>query len=163
LASMAQTRAMSKALANKFKWVVVLAGYATTPAEEMNGQIVLSGPRFPFGEHKGKSPVDLTEAELATEQARFQELVLDPHNKYRDANKRLLEAIKAELAGRPVPVASKGDPVVFDGYCARMQLAKEARVIREEQKLGATDGRLSLDQQTAVNDLAVELLGKLKK
>lgn len=37
LASMAQTRAMAKVLAAKFRWVVVLAGYATTPAEEMTG------------------------------------------------------------------------------------------------------------------------------
>lgn len=37
VASMAQTRAMSKALANKFRWVAVLAGYSGTPAEEMTG------------------------------------------------------------------------------------------------------------------------------
>lgn len=37
LSSMAQTRACSKALANAFRWVVVMAGYATTPAEEMTG------------------------------------------------------------------------------------------------------------------------------
>lgn len=35
LASMAQTRAGSKALRNRFSWVVVLAGYKGTPAEEM--------------------------------------------------------------------------------------------------------------------------------
>lgn len=35
LASMAQTRAGSKALRNRLAWVVVLAGYAGTPAEEM--------------------------------------------------------------------------------------------------------------------------------
>jgi hypothetical protein len=41
--SMAQTRASAKALRNAFGWVVELAGYASTPAEEMeddeNGQI----------------------------------------------------------------------------------------------------------------------------
>lgn len=37
LRSMAQTRALSKVIANKFKWVVVLAGYGATPAEEMTG------------------------------------------------------------------------------------------------------------------------------
>ena len=36
LASMAQTRAASKALSNKFRWVVVLAGYSGTPAEEVD-------------------------------------------------------------------------------------------------------------------------------
>tara|TARA_Y100000310_G_C20665633_1_gene807325 strand:- start:1408 stop:2166 length:759 start_codon:yes stop_codon:yes gene_type:complete len=35
LASMAQTRAGAKALRNRFAWVVVLAGYGTTPAEEL--------------------------------------------------------------------------------------------------------------------------------
>jgi hypothetical protein len=38
LRSMAQTRACAKALSNLFKWVVVLAGYKPTPAEEMTGQ-----------------------------------------------------------------------------------------------------------------------------
>lgn len=37
LKSMAQTRACSKALRNVLAWVVVLAGYAATPAEEMTG------------------------------------------------------------------------------------------------------------------------------
>jgi len=35
LSSMAQTRAGAKALRNRFAWVVVLAGYRPTPAEEM--------------------------------------------------------------------------------------------------------------------------------
>jgi hypothetical protein len=39
LRSMAQTRACAKALSNLFKWVVVLAGYKPTPAEEMTGVI----------------------------------------------------------------------------------------------------------------------------
>jgi hypothetical protein len=38
LKSMAQTRACAKALRNVLAWVVVLAGYAPTPAEEMDGQ-----------------------------------------------------------------------------------------------------------------------------
>ncbi len=37
LRSMAQTRACAKALRNVFAWVVVLAGYAPTPAEDMTG------------------------------------------------------------------------------------------------------------------------------
>lgn len=36
LSSMAQTRACNKAISNKLKWVVSLAGYATTPAEDMH-------------------------------------------------------------------------------------------------------------------------------
>lgn len=38
LRSMAQTRAGAKALRNVLAWVVVLAGYKPTPAEEMTGQ-----------------------------------------------------------------------------------------------------------------------------
>ena len=37
LRSMAQTRACAKALRNVLAWVVVLAGYKPTPAEEMDG------------------------------------------------------------------------------------------------------------------------------
>lgn len=37
LRSMAQTRACAKALRIPFSWVVVLAGYKPTPAEELNG------------------------------------------------------------------------------------------------------------------------------
>lgn len=37
IASMAQTRAGSKAARMVFSWVVVLAGYSATPAEEMDG------------------------------------------------------------------------------------------------------------------------------
>jgi len=37
LRSMAQTRACAKALRNVYAWVVVLAGYTPTPAEEMDG------------------------------------------------------------------------------------------------------------------------------
>jgi len=40
LRSMAQTRACAKALRNVLAWVVVLAGYNPTPAEEMDGVIV---------------------------------------------------------------------------------------------------------------------------
>jgi hypothetical protein len=39
LASMAQTRSGAKALRNILSWVAVLAGYAPTPVEEMDGQI----------------------------------------------------------------------------------------------------------------------------
>lgn len=38
LLSMAQTRAISKSLRNVLAWIVVLAGYDSTPAEEMTGK-----------------------------------------------------------------------------------------------------------------------------
>jgi hypothetical protein len=47
LASMAQTRAGAKALRNAFAWVVVLAGYQPTPAEEMDGVIDVAPMKTP--------------------------------------------------------------------------------------------------------------------
>jgi hypothetical protein len=47
LRSMAQTRACAKVLRNVFSWVVVLAGYRPTPAEELNGQREQSQPAEP--------------------------------------------------------------------------------------------------------------------
>jgi hypothetical protein len=44
LRSMAQTRACAKALRNVFSWVVVLAGYRPTPAEEMTNGTKESAP-----------------------------------------------------------------------------------------------------------------------
>lgn len=41
LASMAQTRANAKALRNILSWVVVLAGYGTTPAEELDDKTTI--------------------------------------------------------------------------------------------------------------------------
>ena len=45
LRSMAQTRALAKTLRNVLAWVVVLAGYRPTPAEEMNG-VLSDAPAF---------------------------------------------------------------------------------------------------------------------
>src|SRR3990167_4301795 len=47
---MAQTRAGSKALSNVLRWVVVLAGYKGTPAEEMTGSEPRT-ERAPGGPH----------------------------------------------------------------------------------------------------------------
>jgi hypothetical protein len=44
LASMAQTRACNKAMSNKLKWVVSLAGYSTTPAEDMHDATLAPKP-----------------------------------------------------------------------------------------------------------------------
>jgi hypothetical protein len=52
LKSMAQTRASAKALRNVLSWIVVLAGYKPTPAEEMTGHEfsapVAAKPEEPF-------------------------------------------------------------------------------------------------------------------
>ncbi len=53
LKSMAQTRASAKALRNVLAWVVVLAGYRPTPAEEMDG---VKGNKPPIAEPQKKAP-----------------------------------------------------------------------------------------------------------
>jgi hypothetical protein len=45
LASMAQTRAASKSISNRYRWVVAMAGYGTTPAEEMTAETSHSAPQ----------------------------------------------------------------------------------------------------------------------
>lgn len=47
IASMAQTRAQSKVLRQMFSWVVVLAGYAPTPADEMMAESAAPPPPVP--------------------------------------------------------------------------------------------------------------------
>lgn len=68
LASMAQTRANAKALRNVLSWVVVLAGYRATPAEELEtitveaeaaGEAVASATRGPTAAQKSDVPADL--------------------------------------------------------------------------------------------------------
>jgi hypothetical protein len=54
LRSMAQTRACAKALRNVLAWVVVLAGYRPTPAEEI--QDMANGKKPPIQEPQKKKP-----------------------------------------------------------------------------------------------------------
>lgn len=61
IASMAQTRAGSKAARMVFSWVVVLAGYSATPAEEMDGIFPEGDTHYKDGEGTPKdfpNPVD---------------------------------------------------------------------------------------------------------
>ncbi len=67
LASMAQTRANSKVLRNVLAWVVVLAGYKPTPAEEMTGQE--GKPPVGIPKEKKTDPA-VTEVDFITEPQR---------------------------------------------------------------------------------------------
>jgi hypothetical protein len=63
LRSMAQTRACAKALRNVLAWVVVLAGYKPTPAEEMQGVFNGNGsskPPIQQPQEKSAAPVENT-------------------------------------------------------------------------------------------------------
>lgn len=70
VASMAQTRAVGKAYRMKIGWLLKIAGYETTPAEEMDavveGETVEKprGDRLDFEELKGEIRVIYTESEL---------------------------------------------------------------------------------------------------
>lgn len=78
LRSMAQTRACAKCLRNVLAWVVVLAGYKATPAEEMTGTEHTPAPEHQAPKRKSESisPEDLKAAEerLAKEKAKQEEL-----------------------------------------------------------------------------------------
>jgi len=57
LKSMAQTRGCAKALRNVLAWVVVLAGYAPTPAEEMTGNEESNGQQYVQSPKRKSEPV----------------------------------------------------------------------------------------------------------
>jgi len=113
LMSMAQTRAISKALAMKFRWVVTLGGFAPTPAEEMTG---LDGheqaksatkqseaPRFSYGKWKGSyinnAEVDLGYLEWFAN-ATADKLKDPAREKFRSQDTLFLAALDAEIAHR---------------------------------------------------------------
>lgn len=115
LMSMAQTRAVSKALAMKFRWVVTLGGFAPTPAEEMSGDEHAThkptttlakappAPSFAYGKFKGKQvndpeiPIDYLEF-MADSTAKSLD---DPAKaKFKAQNQLFLAALDAEIASR---------------------------------------------------------------
>lgn len=63
--SMAQTRATSKAFRIGFSWLMVLAGYAPTPAEEMKEE--MADPQENKPEPKKQTPQEKSKAELYAE------------------------------------------------------------------------------------------------
>lgn len=79
LRSMAQTRACAKALRNVLAWVVVLAGYKPTPAEEMDGVRGFHDEQPPAPRKTAKpaagdslpAPADLIRKAIIKEQARL--------------------------------------------------------------------------------------------
>ena len=100
LASMAQTRAMSKALASKFRWVVVLAGYQGTPSEEMPSSKTASPVLFPFPSEKGKPLNEVSDEGLAYWMGRITTDLGKPDFKYREKSKREQKAVKDEQERR---------------------------------------------------------------
>jgi len=69
LRSMAQTRAISKALRNVLSWVVVLAGYEAPPAEEIESERVITEEEIErvMGEKASAEDIDTIYALLASD------------------------------------------------------------------------------------------------
>lgn len=99
LRSMAQTRASSKVLSLLFKWVVVLAGFRPTPAEEMDEMTIDAQPNS-SPEIKRPQRKE-SKAEAKTEQPRDPECISEPQSKRLYAICKQLklsdEEIKAEM------------------------------------------------------------------
>lgn len=119
--SMAQTRALSKALAAKFRWVVVLGGWAATPAEEMSDRdggnnahrSAEYSVKIPFGRAKGKLPNDASIAtqDLLEYKTYFEAAVKDEtKKKYWKSNRELLDGVNAELLKREQPSSPPDQP-----------------------------------------------------
>ena len=106
--SMAQTRAQGKVGRMIYGFVAVLAGYQSTPAEEMDG-VRGKGKTaivFPFGDHKGQSPADLDLPELRYTLGFWQKKAAEP-GKYQANNARIVKAIEDAIAEKSAPVRLK--------------------------------------------------------
>jgi len=150
LASMAQTRAAAKALRNVLSRVVVLAGYKSTPAEEMtsgSNNIV-----FPFGKHKGRKPEELTDSELEQEGKFWNDKAREPNNKFAENNRRLamlIEGVLMERQGRQEsaePPQPKNKALPTTAEAKRMTKIKDL-LLNEAKKQG-----LIGENQTELNE-----------
>ena len=141
--SMAQTRALSKALAAKFRWVVVLGGWSATPAEEMVGnehgdapqprdtaQQQKQSPRskapmLRFGDHKGKQiddpSIPITELQYLLNYI-SKNVGSEKRKRYEADDRQMIHALTDEIKQRDQ--ATQGTSVPEDAdwqtYCATM-------------------------------------------
>lgn len=93
LKSMAQTRACAKALRNVLAWVVVLAGYAPTPAEEMESDAVAS-PHVTSPRRKSSviSPEPIAKAFISEAQQKRLFALAREHNVDKDSVREIIES-----------------------------------------------------------------------
>lgn len=94
LKSMAQTRAAAKALRNVLAWVVVLAGYSPTPAEEMTGDEEQSYVRAP---QRKSQPVEFTNPSIEELNAAFAEGVVVQESRTKKQGKTISEKQQKRL------------------------------------------------------------------
>lgn len=106
-ASMASTRAISKAARSRFSFIVTMSGFQPTPAEEMdhvaemrsakkaaNG-VTVAGTVM-FGKNKGTHVSKLTDAQLAWYIDRAERNAADESNQYRERESAWLDVLLAE-------------------------------------------------------------------
>lgn len=106
LRSMAQTRAQAKALRSILSWVVVLAGYAPTPAEEMDGTTTAS--HNPIASRLECNPIHPD---------RVRKLCFEI------ANSRSIEELRARYMSAANEAKKANDRAALDGFIS----AKDAR------------------------------------
>jgi hypothetical protein len=151
LASMAQTRAGAKALRNRFAWVVVLAGYRPTPAEEMQDVYAsthVDKMTFPRGKFAGKTPIEVDTGYL--------DWYLD---KVKDGDPALYEAVKIERANRNTPTNNPAQLAAFAEYEQKIRTLPKAEA-QAAYKEGCMDAKLSEDQKTVLGDIFNERFTK---
>jgi hypothetical protein len=97
LRSMAQTRAEAKALKQVFSWVVVLAGYKATPAEEMTGNELEGEPQdIGRGKPQVQQPSRTSDKKTQPQGNGSHEIVSDEIEAVRsDSNKNLWLSLKS--------------------------------------------------------------------
>jgi hypothetical protein len=109
LRSMAQTRACAKALRNALAWVVVLAGYQPTPAEEMDSMPPADKPKSigannemcQFGKNKGVRWADMELTQLQWYADYLTAQLSDPSKKkYAARNKAIANTIAEIIDSR---------------------------------------------------------------
>jgi hypothetical protein len=155
--SMAQTRATSRAFRQQYSWIMALAGYEPTPADEMPheeqskaaperspsppapadlGQPVAVGPGSVSGQvSAGKAPVDLELRETPEGNA-FGFVVTD------DAKKRTQVLAIGSLADAiaffyGVPRAMAGEPVKVTGQMYEVPWSKDGKAMPPSRQLRA--------------------------
>lgn len=82
LASMAQTRAASKALSNKFRFVAIVAGYEGTPSEEMTGTESQKQIVMPKKKAEPIQEATITTAKPPMTQEEFKTAIRPPESKF---------------------------------------------------------------------------------
>lgn len=147
LLSMAQTRACAKVCRNKLAWVVVLAGYKPTPAEEMGQRQVEPEPSLPT-ELKRKAPQPVPAAEApapATPAARAHSESVSPAPR----PEPLQPASSAMPRPAPQPPPQRGGKVISEAQARRFYAIAKGSGWKDDERrdylmetFGISDDRL---------------------